>query len=82
VPVTLRLNALVDLTQCGEKDANRADALRTEMEDDVARALKGRSDDIFALTEDLLSQFDARFPAITAAVAEQEGAEVAREPAA
>ena len=82
MPVILRLNALVDLTQFGEKDASRAAALGTEIADPVASTLKARPDNISALTEDLLGQIDAHFPAITAAVAEQEGAEVAGEPAA
>ena len=77
LPVILRLNALVDLAQFGEKEASGAAALTAEMADAVARTLKGRPDDISALTEDLLGQIDARFPAIAAAVAEQEGAETA-----
>ena len=82
LPVILRLNALVDLAQFGEKDASRAAALTAEMADAVARTLKGRPDDISALTKDLLGQIAARFPAIAAAVAEQESAEASAETAA
>jgi hypothetical protein len=72
LPVILRLNALVDLAKFGQSDATRAAALTAEMADAVARTLKGRPDDISALTEGLLGQIDARFPALAAAVAEQE----------
>ena len=70
LPVILRLNALVDLARFGESEASRAAALTAEMADAVARTLKGRPDDISALTEDLLGQIDARFPTIAAAVQE------------
>ncbi len=69
LPVILRLNALVDLAKFGQSDATRAAALTAEMADAVARTLKGRPDDISALTEGLLGQIDARFPALAAAVA-------------
>lgn len=72
LPVVLRLNALLDLAQLGQPDAPRAAILITEMSEAVARTLRGRPDDITALSEDLLTQIDARFPAVAAAIATPE----------